>query len=64
LQRQEDSVGFRERMSSTVRFFRRGQEGGWRDELTTEQCARIEAAHHGVMVRLGYLPQTGGHPVR
>ena len=35
-------------------FFRRGQAGGWRDELTAEQVARIEDAHAPMMRRLGY----------
>jgi len=37
-------------------FFRRGEVGGWRDELTAEQVARIEAAHAPMMRRLGYEP--------
>jgi aryl sulfotransferase len=64
LRRQEDSVGFRERWSTTTPFFRRGEAGAWRDELTALQCARIEAAHHNVMIRLGYLPQPGADPIR
>jgi aryl sulfotransferase len=55
LRRQEDSVGFRERLSTTTPFFRRGEAGAWRDELTAVQCARIEAAHSHIMIRLGYL---------
>lgn len=35
-------------------FFRRGEAGGWRDELTAEQVARIEAAHGPMMRRFGY----------
>ena len=35
-------------------FFRRGEAGGWRDELNAEQVARIEAAHAPMMRRLGY----------
>lgn len=35
-------------------FFRRGEAGGWRDELSAEQVARIEAAHGAMMRRLGY----------
>ena len=35
-------------------FFRRGEAGRWRDELTPEQVARIEAAHAPMMRRLGY----------
>lgn len=60
LRRQEDAVGFRERLSTTAPFFRRGEAGAWRDELTAVQCARIEAAHHQVMIRLGYPATAGG----
>jgi aryl sulfotransferase len=55
LRRQEEEKGF----SETPRrpgglFFRRGEVGSWRDELTPEQVARIEAAHAPMMLRLGY----------
>ncbi len=55
LRRQEEEKGF----SETPRrpggqFFRRGEAGSWRDELTAEQVARIEAAHAPMMRRLGY----------
>ena len=55
LKRQETEIGFREappRMANG--FFRRGETGAWRDELTAEQLARIEAAHAPMMQRLGY----------
>ena len=60
LRRQEDDRGFREapRPWSGGTFFRRGEAGAWRDELTAEQVARIEAAHAGMMRRLGYEPVT------
>jgi aryl sulfotransferase len=55
LRLQEQDKGFRE---TPVRpgglFFRRGQAGAWRDELSAEQVARIEAAHAPMMRRLGY----------
>jgi hypothetical protein len=55
LRRQESEKGF----SETPRrpggqFFRRGEVGAWRDELSAEQVARIEAAHAPMMRRLGY----------
>lgn len=55
LQAQEEAVGFQERLGSSIRFFRRGQVDGWRDELTAAQITRIEADHGAVMARLGYL---------
>jgi hypothetical protein len=56
LRRQEQEKGFREapRPRTEGNFFRRGDAGAWRDELTPEQVARIEAAHAPMMQRLGY----------
>jgi len=55
LQQQEEAKGFAEapRQPGGL-FFRRGAAGAWRDELTPEQVARIEAAHAPMMLRLGY----------
>ena len=55
LRRQEQDKGFAEtpRRPGGL-FFRRGEVGAWRDELTAEQAARIEAAHGPMMRRLGY----------
>lgn len=55
LRQQEEEMGFREAPQQlTARFFRRGEAGGWRDELTAGEAARIVAAHGAVMRRLGY----------
>lgn len=56
LQEQERDKGFREaqRWPKDRKFFRRGEAGSWRDELTTEQIARIETEHAPMMRRLGY----------
>lgn len=54
LQRQERHHGFREAPTRGNRFFRRGIAGGWRDTLSDEQVARIEAEHAPMMRRLGY----------
>ncbi len=58
LRRQEQEKGFREASKSATsgRFFRRGEMGAWRDELTAEQVLRIERAHEPMMRRLGYAP--------
>jgi sulfotransferase family protein len=55
LKQKEAESGFRE-APSRIRagFFRRGQSGAWKDELTPEQVARIEADHAPMMRRLGY----------
>ena len=52
----EEVIGFGEASQKTQagRFFRRGEAGAWREELTPEQVARIELAHAPVMTRLGY----------
>lgn len=52
---QEATDGFRERPSKTDRFFRRGEAGGWRDELDDGLVAAIVHDHAAVMHRLGYL---------
>ena len=55
LKRQEQDKGFNEKpRRSGGAFFRRGEAGAWRDELTLEQVARIEAEHAPMMQRLGY----------
>ena len=59
LQKQEQDNGFRELpwpQLGNRRFFRRGQAGAWRDELSSAQVARIETAHAAMMRRLGYTP--------
>jgi len=59
LRRQENEKGFRETPRRPGgQFFRRGQAGAWRDELSAEQIARIEAAHAPMMRRLGYKMAT------
>ncbi|MDR3527386.1 MAG: sulfotransferase domain-containing protein [Rhizomicrobium sp.] len=56
LKTQEQQRGFREapRSHAGSNFFRRGEAGAWRDELTAEQVARIEAEHAPMMRRMGY----------
>lgn len=41
LQRQERKAGFRERPGTMEQFFVRGRAGGWREELTSAQVARL-----------------------
>lgn len=59
LRRQEDAAGFRERSRQAARFFRRGESGAWRDELTSAHVEQIIAAHGPVMKRFGYLAKDG-----
>lgn len=65
LRAQEAAKGFREapRPSSGNQFFRRGIAGGWRDELTSAQVARLEADHGAMMKRLGYHLVSDAMPV-
>jgi hypothetical protein len=58
VQAQERERGFtewRDRIGGKF-FFRRGEAGAWKSELTHEQVARIETAHGPMMRRLGYDP--------
>jgi aryl sulfotransferase len=55
LQHQENRSGFFEApLRKGAKFFRRGEAGSWRDELTREQIARIESHHGRIMSCLGY----------
>jgi hypothetical protein len=55
LRRQEERGGFRERSPSGSVFFRRGQTGSWREELSDAQAVRIVSKHGEMMARLGYV---------
>jgi hypothetical protein len=54
LRRQEAESGFREAPRKVGSFFRRGTAGGWRDDLSYDQVARIERDHGVMMDQLGY----------
>lgn len=53
LRAQEKARGFREAVNGE--FFGFGRAGRWREELTAEQAAQIEADHGETMKRLDYL---------
>lgn len=59
LRKQEDAAGFKERSRKAERFFRRGESGSWRDELTPVQINLIVTRHGAVMRRFGYLDALG-----
>ncbi|MCW2791736.1 MAG: Sulfotransferase [Nocardioides sp.] len=59
LQEWERTAVFRETSPKTERFFRSGRSGGWREELSDEQVADLEADHSEMMARLGYDVLTG-----
>lgn len=62
LARQEAEDGFREKPQRTKRFFRHGQSGAWRKQLTPQQIDRIVTDHGDVMRRFGYL-DAAGNPI-
>ncbi|MEM7211008.1 MAG: sulfotransferase domain-containing protein [Pseudomonadota bacterium] len=55
LRSQEEETGFVENSEKQERFFRKGTSGQWRDELTSDEVAQIEADHGKIMRRHGYL---------
>lgn len=58
-QKQEAEHGFGEKMPAAESFFRKGQVGSWREELTPELVAKLIADHDEVMKRFGYLDEKG-----
>lgn len=58
LQAAEAAQGFRERLATSERFFRRGRPDSWRDELTAAQIRRVVEHHGDWMERLGYATQS------
>lgn len=57
LQAQEAERGFREKAPRAASFFRRGEAGGWRDDLTPDLVAQIVQNHAPMMRRFGYLDE-------
>ena len=51
----EAKAGFAEKPEEIDRFFRKGEAGQWRTELTEEQVARMITDHGAEMRRMGYL---------
>jgi len=59
VRQQEESKGFKARSPESSRFFRKGQFGSWREELSEEQAIKIVRDHGEVMRRFGYLDEKG-----
>lgn len=55
LQHQEKEGGFKEKSPASKMFFRKGEVGSWREELSESQAKRIIDDHRIVMQRFGYL---------
>jgi len=53
----EKEKGFRERPKHAEKFFRQGEAGQWKQELTINQVKRIVRAHGEQMDRFGYLQE-------
>ncbi len=51
----EDRHGYAAKSDHQARFFRRGEAGGWRDTLSAEQVAQVEADHGDAMRECGYV---------
>jgi aryl sulfotransferase len=56
-QKQEAEHGFSEKMPGAEAFFRKGQVGSWREELTAELAKKLITDHAAVMQRFGYLDE-------
>ena len=54
LQQKEQEKGFAEKSIRSKYFFRKGQTGGWKNELTEEQALLILANHKNTMEYYGY----------
>ena len=59
LKQQEENTGFREKFQRSERFFRKGQIGDYRIELSAEQIEKIVKEHKTVMMELGYMATNG-----
>ena len=54
LQQKEQAKGFSEKTIFSKRFFRKGQTGGWKNELTEDQAQLIIAHHEAIMKKYNY----------
>lgn len=61
LKKQESADGFKERSKHAESFFRSGQSGGWRSQLSEAQVERICRDHSEQMARFNYLPREWKH---
>ncbi|MBM3535959.1 MAG: sulfotransferase domain-containing protein, partial [Alphaproteobacteria bacterium] len=57
LKSQEKAKGFIERPAKAEAFFRKGESGQWRRDLTPDQVKRIVGDHREQMSRFGYVPE-------
>lgn len=55
----ESDKGFKEKPTKTKEFFRKGQTGGWRNEITAEQAQLLVDRHFYTLLELGYIDVKG-----
>ncbi len=61
LKKQESQEGFKERSDHAPSFFRKGEVGGWRKQLSEAQIEKICRDHTEQMARFNYLPPEWKH---
>jgi hypothetical protein len=57
VKKQEEEHGFGEKMPKAESFFRKGEVGSWRGQLTPELVEKLLADHGEVMRRFGYMTE-------
>lgn len=55
----ENDKGFKEKPPKTEAFFRKGQTGGWKNEITAEQAQILVDRHFYTLLELGYIDEKG-----
>lgn len=56
LKKQEQAKGFAEKYENAGQFFRQGQQGQWREQLSDNQIKKIISDHREQMTRFKYIP--------
>ncbi len=59
MQKQEAEKGFKEKPANASSFFRKGEAGSWRNELSDDLVKKICTDHREMMIRFGYLDEQG-----
>lgn len=59
MQKQEAEKGFKEKPANASSFFRKGEIGSWRTDLSEDLVKKVCEDHREMMVRFGYLDKLG-----